>query len=76
MHQILPDSWDWTGAAAASQVRVGGGRTGNTSDMLESGELQHVYYQLLYLLITNELLQSVLPQGQALDKAMSAMVKV
>lgn len=76
VHQILPDSWDWTGAAAAAQVRVGGGRTGSTSDLLESGELQQVYFHLLHLLITNELLQSVLPQGEALSKAMPAVVKV
>lgn len=76
MHQILPDTWDWTGAAAAAQVRVGGGRTGSTSDQLECGELQQVYFHLLHLLVTNELLQGVLPQGEVLNMAMSAVVKV
>jgi len=76
VHQILPDSWDWTGAAAAAQGRAGGGRTGSTSDLLETGELQQVYFHLLHLLISHQQLQHVLPQGELLSTAMSAVVKV
>eukprot|EP00892_Ulva_mutabilis_P003832 jgi/Ulvmu1/1820/UM119_0038.1 len=75
VHQILPDTWDWTGAAAAAQGRQGGGRTGTTLDLLESGDLQQVYFHLLQLLIANELLLRVLPQGELLSTAMSAVVK-
>lgn len=76
VHQILPDTWDWTGAAAAAQGRQGGGRTGSTSDLLESGDLQQVYFHLLHLLVGNELLLLVLPHGELLSAAMSAVVKV
>lgn len=71
---MLPDSWDWTGAAAAAQSGADGGRTGSTSEILELSDLQNTYFALLGGLVANDLLY-VVPQGEALNHAMTAFVQ-
>jgi hypothetical protein len=73
VHEMLPDSWDWTGAAAAAQSEDGG-RTGSTSEILELSDLQQTYFTLLGGLVANDLIY-VIPQGEALNHAMTALVQ-
>jgi hypothetical protein len=73
VHEMLPDSWDWTGASAAAQS-ADGGRTGSTSEILELSDLQNTYFALLGGLVANDLLY-VIPQGEALNHAMTAFVQ-
>lgn len=74
VHEMLPESWDWTGAAAAAQSSADGGRTGSTSEILELSDLQNTYFALLSSVVANDLL-SVVPQGEALNHAMATFVQ-
>jgi hypothetical protein len=75
VHEELPSSWDWTGAAAATQRVTEGGRTGSTSELLEHSDLQVTYFALLSALVASDLLHLV-PRGDALSLSMSALVLV